>query len=478
MAARENQGLQIALIIFVILSIATSVTTYLAFTNFKESEKKTVAESQKAAEASGREDAAKQANADLIAVIGNGSNDAKTIKEGVIADFNSGKYTALGLGATTPDDQKTLTKVITELTNTVNNYKGTIADRDKTIKDKDLLIGKNAEETLNKLKQVEAARDLAVAELDKERTNYKTAVDALKTEKDTLVQEKGALAKKLDELKAGYEGTTNDLKTQLANARADVAKIKDELKKYYHLDPSAGGGMITWINQRDNMAYINLGWDEGIHRRITFSVYQPGTSDVAKAVAKGKIEVVNVTGPHEAEARIIDNPINNPLLPRDMIHTQGWHPGQHEHFGITGFVDIDGVGHDQTSKLVDLITSNGGIVDAKIVEAPGGEGKKVLKIDGKMTVNTRFLIMGDMLADSPAKVERATSPEATKLAKEATNLNIETIGLQKFLSMMGYTARSSAAGGGTTPAASAAGTDDNGFRPRKPPARGKDDSAF
>src|SRR5205807_759914 len=33
MAARESQGLQIALIIFVILSIATSVTTYLAFTN-------------------------------------------------------------------------------------------------------------------------------------------------------------------------------------------------------------------------------------------------------------------------------------------------------------------------------------------------------------------------------------------------------------------------------------------------------------
>ena len=101
--------------------------------------------------------------------------------------------------------------------------------------------------------------------------------------------------------------------------------------------------MVTWINQRDNMAYINLGWDDGLHRRITFSVYPAGTTDVAKAVSKGKIEVVNVTGPHEAEARIVDNPINNPLLPRDMIHTQGWHPGQHEHFGINGFVDIDGV---------------------------------------------------------------------------------------------------------------------------------------
>ena len=32
-----------------------------------------------------------------------------------------------------------------------------------------------------------------------------------------------------------------------------------------------------------------------------------------------------------------------------------------------GFVDIDGAGVDQTRKLVDLITSNGGIVDAKMV---------------------------------------------------------------------------------------------------------------
>ena len=42
MAARENQGLQIALIIFVILTITFSVTTYLCFKNWKEQEAKAV----------------------------------------------------------------------------------------------------------------------------------------------------------------------------------------------------------------------------------------------------------------------------------------------------------------------------------------------------------------------------------------------------------------------------------------------------
>ena len=57
--------------------------------------------------------------------------------------------------------------------------------------------------------------------------------------------------------------------------------------------------------------------------------------------------------------------------------------------------------------------------------------------------------------------------------------SVEKVGLQKFLAMMGYTPKSSAPGGGTVGAAAANGADDNGgFRPRKPPARGKDDSAF
>ena len=40
MAARENQGLQIALIIFVMLTIVLIVTTFLFFSNFQEAQEK------------------------------------------------------------------------------------------------------------------------------------------------------------------------------------------------------------------------------------------------------------------------------------------------------------------------------------------------------------------------------------------------------------------------------------------------------
>ena len=40
MAARENQGLQIALIIFVMLTIVLIVTTFLFFRNYQEAQEK------------------------------------------------------------------------------------------------------------------------------------------------------------------------------------------------------------------------------------------------------------------------------------------------------------------------------------------------------------------------------------------------------------------------------------------------------
>jgi hypothetical protein len=477
MAARESQGLQIALIIFVILAIAMSVTTYLAFTNFKETEKKLADAQKQASDATSKEQAAKADTADLIGIIGNGS-DAKSIKEGLLADFNNGKYSAFGLGPSTPDDQKTLTRVVNGMNSTVTKAYTDAETFNAKAKGLEKQLATEAANNATKLKAAEAARDQAMADLERERGAYKKAVEDLMKEKDTLVQDKGEKDKKLEEQKAGYERQITELNNQLKKANGDVATIKKELEKYFHLDPSASGGQITWVNQRDNMAYINLGWDDGLHRRITFSVFPAGTSDVAKAASKGKIEVVNVTGPHEAEAKIIENPVNNPLLPRDMIHTQGWHPGQHEHFGIIGFIDIDGTGVDQTNKLVDLITANGGIVDMRIV--PGkkdSEGKSTLAPQGAMSVNTRYVIQGDMTADTPAKAVYVDP--STKILNEAKTLNVETIGLQKFLAMMGYTPKSSAPGGGPVGAAAANGADDNGgFRPRKPPARGKDDSAF
>jgi hypothetical protein len=483
MAARENQGLQIALISFVILTILLSVFTYLLFSNWKDADAKMTAAKREASDATTKATTADQNLSDLKTIMGYGQgSDLATIKKEVLEMANE---PAGGLSQL-PEADKNEKKIVETL-------KAAVTSRDNKIESDNAAMEKLRKETTKtvdeanaKLKAAEAARDAAVTELDKERAAYKAAVEALKAEKDQLVADKTTKNKETDTLKADYERKLTDAQTLVNQSTKDVERIKQELKKYYHLDPSTSGGAVTWINQRENMAYLNLGWDDGLHRRITFSVYPQGTTDIAKATAKGKIEVINVTGPHLAEARIIDNPPNNPLLPGDMVHTEGWHPGQHEHFAIAGMVDIDGTGRDQTDKLRDLIQANGGYVDALIFvnpKAPDKDGRPTASVKGLgpngegMTVNTRYLILGEMTTEKQDSAIRIAA--STTMMNEAKRLNVEVIGLQKFLGMMGYTPRSaSATGGEVGPGAAGAAPADNGFRPRKPPAAAKTDSAF
>jgi hypothetical protein len=484
MAARENQGLQIALISFVILTILLSVFTYLLFSNWKDAQLKAEKANGDMAEANKKVAATEQNMNDLKMVMGVGpSEDFATVRKSIVDLAND---PALGLSQL-PESDKNEKKILTTLLDGLKS-RDTKIDNMKNDQEADRKKAESNVATANqKATDAEKVRDNAVAELDKERANYKAAVEALKAEKDQLVADKTSKNKETDALKADYERKLADAQNQVTAATKDVGRIKDELKKYYHLDPSASGGAITWINQRENMAYLNLGWDDGLHRRITFSVFPQGTTDIAKATAKGKIEVINVTGPHLAEARIIDNPPNDPLLPGDLVHTEGWHPGQHEHFAIAGMVDIDGTGRDQTEKLVNLIQANGGYVDAvinvnlKAIDPKDNRPTATVKGLGPngegMTVNTRFLILGEMTTEKQDSQIRIAA--SSTMMNEAKRLNVETIGLQKFLGMMGYTPRSAAAAGGEGGSGAAgAAPADNGFRARKPPAAEKTDSAF
>jgi hypothetical protein len=467
MAARENQGLQIALIIFVMLTILLSVSTYMLFTRFQEQQEKAkAAVNETAAEKKKQEDLSAD-RSKLLTVIGNGEDTNAALKEAT--ETFTTQFSASGMNGLPPESQN-YKKAIASILDAIKTKDATADSRKAEIDklNKALVDAGTAADA--KFKDITAARDQAVADLEKERAAYKQSVEDLKKEKDTLVSEKTDKNKAMDELKANYERRIADLNAHLAKATKEVQTIRGLINQYEVLNASESGGKITWINQRENMAYVNMGYEDGLRRRITFSVYPPGTTDISKAIPKGKIEIVNVTGPHQAEATILENPVNNTLLAGDLIHTQGWRPGQHEHFAICGLIDIDGSGNDQTKKLHDLILANGGIVDAEIglIKDATDPAKMKPTVKGAMTVNTRYLIVGEMSTDKPAAADRITP--STTLMQRAKELGVEQVGLQKFLAMMGYTPRSGAGGAGGT--ASVGPDRGDQFRPRTPPARG------
>jgi hypothetical protein len=472
MAARENQGLQIALIIFVMLTIILSVTTFIFFNNYKE--QKTAAEGAKkdASAASERERTAQGERNLLATKLGFPETESKeNIEKNTAAEIKKhAAFFALNL----PEGQQHYTRLVEELAKTAE------------AKSKELLAAKQANDELNKqLKDAQAAWNAAKKELTDDKTKlvaseqknqstYTTQVADVTKTKDQAV---GIIAQKEQALLGLKKQADDDVKRardELAKAKATIEFQKDLIQKLTQASPTVPDGRILWVDQRNNSVFINVGSDDGLQRRVTFTVFDPNAADATKAVNKGSIEVVDIRGPHLAEARILETNNADPMLSGDIIYTPIWQPGQTQHFAIAGFVDFDHDGANDRAKLRDIISYNGGVIDAE------QEGKN---LTGKLSNRTQYLILGD----PPSERAEDELKAFTTIGRDAQTNGVPSIKVDAFLAQIGYSVRPSIAtsdnGTGPRSIRPPADTPDRtktsgeGFRTRRPPETKKSGSA-
>jgi hypothetical protein len=112
-------------------------------------------------------------------------------------------------------------------------------------------------------------------------------------------------------------------------------------------------------------------------------------------------------------------------MPGDNIFSVVWEAGRAEHFALAGKLDLDGDGESDRQRVHDLIALNGGIIDAEVT----GEGTR----SGKMSVNTRYLVLGDQPGPEGSERDAYSS-----LFTEAQTLGVEMIPLGRFLDYLGY----------------------------------------
>src|SRR4029078_6892055 len=98
------------------------------------------------------------------------------------------------------------------------------------------------------------------------------------------------------------------------------------------------------------------------------------TQNTAKAKQKGTIEVTRVLDEHLSEARITSDDPKNPILSGDRIYSPAWHRGKQLHFALTGIIDVNGDGISDLQIVRNLITLNGGVLDAYLNDDGGVEG--------------------------------------------------------------------------------------------------------
>jgi hypothetical protein len=84
--------------------------------------------------------------------------------------------------------------------------------------------------------------------------------------------------------------------------------------------PAAIRGEITWVNQGSRTVWIDRGFNENLTRSIQFQVFSDKTADMTMGVEKGTIKVTKIDGAHAAEARILNEKSDDPIMPGDTIY--------------------------------------------------------------------------------------------------------------------------------------------------------------
>ena len=419
-ASREHQGLIISLIIFVMLTVMMSVTAYVLYSRDEEADAKV-----KMAE----------------------ENEKKSARQ---ADEIQGKFNEMKkmLGFTEAD---TLETIEAKWKEDMVVYKDVYPDE---VLDYSKLVGYLAAEIR---KQDDQVRTQAVAigtlrgqftdaqkshadEIAVLERSFKTAKDDLArrtVEFDTNVagfnRKQDAAARLFTQ---GQQQATAAAKLTAAQItqinedfqRADrLAKARGrELSKRNKIETEVADGRITSISATTGLIYINLGRSDSLRPQVTFSVHGQNVANVAAARPKAKIIVTRLlSDPHMAEARVVEEDIANPIIRGDQLFSPAWSPGRKIRFAFAGTIDMDGDGRGDMKRLRDLVAINNGIVDAW----PDENGD----MEGTITTNTRYLIVGE------AKLKNNAAIEARSAAIDKARENgVEQLSVVEFLDMMGW----------------------------------------
>jgi hypothetical protein len=419
--ARENQDLQIALIVSVMLTIILGVATFLCYRQYTDTAKSLKTRDEEYSKKQREADAARDEISKLKHIIG--VADTERI-ENLDTQFKDDmkKY-----GGAYAEESQFYRPLMEKLFQTIQD------------KDKELVDAKEANKQLQaKYEAREAGKDAQIKQFEEtvkqvtkdlaDRTEAFNKDRAQLTEDQTKIKDQLQSARKEAAAAVAKQKARNEeILAQLQKIGLAAKKLREENTSLTEQTMDKPDGQITWINQRNGTVWIDLGRADNLNPLTNFSVYPGNAADLAKSAKKAAIEVTQVLGDHLAEARILDDKIADPIMPGDKIYTPIWSPGDKRHFALAGFMDVNGDGKNNIQLLRDLITMNGGVVDCQVDE----KGKKV----GDLAVQTRFLVLG---ANPGEKGDPKGGEAFSKIMGEAENMGIQKISLSDLLDRMGY----------------------------------------
>jgi hypothetical protein len=332
-------------------------------------------------------------------------------------------------GGSFPEGERDYRRVMEKMQKTIDEKNASLADAKTQIQDLDKQIKVFEASKQPQIDAFQKTRDAASKDLADERAKFDSERKRITQDQATLLTDRDGARKERDADKAKAEAKFTEDGNRIRVLTQTIEKQANEISQITSTKVDTFDGEIRLVDQRSGMVWIDRGRADALPRQITFSVYPADTTDLTSTGSiKASIEVTQILGDHLAEARVLDDKITDPIIRGDKIHTPLWAPGTKKHFALAGVMDVYGDGKNHVQTVIDLIKMNDGIVDAYIDD-------KSNNVVGAITVNTRYLILGD---DPAEKNFNAQVDAYSKLVGNATRLGIQRITLPDMLQRMGW----------------------------------------
>jgi hypothetical protein len=424
-----------SLIFFVMLSIILGVVSYLKINEASELRKRETDKGNEARDMKNKWDTSEEQMRQLQARAGYQQQTAapgQGNKDTAIAQIEA-DLQAIGDNAQTL--KAALFQKLMAVEEEKRKRKSAQANFDKSVTDLDR--EKKALETLVATTEAKLKQESAkVAQIDK---NAKEEINKWETLANQYQRGLADMRKAKDDLDAAYKEQVAKLEKDIKSLQNTVAvqlqKI-DDLQKVSFERPD---GVVRTVDHSTKLVWIDLGSEDKLPERLSFSVYSKTHHGIARGQQdiKGAIEIMQITGPHMAVARITKNDMFNPIHAGDPVYTPLWSPGVTESFAFSGIMDLDGDGKGDRDLLHRLVKN----AKAKISNEVDDNG---VRHGTGLTNADKFLVLGTF-PDPQAAVEKKEQTRLLKLAEEnvkieneARNNGVRIIRLADFLSYIGF----------------------------------------
>jgi hypothetical protein len=242
----------------------------------------------------------------------------------------------------------------------------------------------------------------------------------------------------------------------MAQWEGQVDFLRDKLKNLTKVSFERPDGLVSWVDNSAGLVWVNIGAQDGLKIRTTFSVYKKSHHGVGHGAdaedIKGQLEITRIIGANTAEARILGDDIYDPIAKGDPIYTPLWSPGRVEKFAIIGIIDLDQDGIEDREQFHELVQDVGAKINHEVLDDgsrirypryPGAfelweEGGPQLDSDTKYVIKANIPDVSLAALEEEKKKRLKISKQLKTMRDEARRLGIEEINLNDFLAYIGY----------------------------------------